>query len=97
MLLDYASNHHAVKDVFWVAIALGARTYMYPLFSQSHFEALLTAVNEHRSAGYPLPAGTCCYVDGPCHDRACNCGGQIRTIKYITLPTTSGASSTTAT
>lgn len=95
MMLDFASNHHAIKDVFWVGIAVGATLYTYPLFSHSHFEALRTAVTEHRTAGHPLPAGTCCYVDGPCHDRACECGGKIRTIKYITLSTTSGTSSTT--
>ena len=92
-MLDSASDHHLIEAVYWVSIAVGAKTYMYPLFSYSHFEALSTAMTEHQRAGHPLPAGTCCYVDGPCHDRACQCGGKIRIIGYITQSTTSGASS----
>lgn len=95
MKLDFPSNYHAVKDLYWVSIGVGATPYLYPVFSHSHFEALMTAVTEHQKAGYPLPVGTCCYVDGPCHERACDCG-KIRIIKYVIISTTSGASSTTA-
>ena len=94
MELDFASNHLAIKEVFTVGIALGGKLYLYPILSHSHFEALLAGMTEHRNAGHPLPPGTACYVDGPCHEPACDCGGKIRIIKYVVLPTTSGASRT---
>ncbi len=69
---------------------------MYPLFCLNHSEALQAALTEHRSAGLPLPAGTHCYVDGPCHDLACDCGGKTRVMKFTILSTASGDSNPAA-
>lgn len=94
---DFANNYLASKEVYCVGIAVGAKVYMYPLFCLDHSEALRTALIEHRRAGHPLPAGTDCYVDGLCQDRACDCGGRIRIVKYTVLSTTSGDSSPAST
>jgi hypothetical protein len=87
--LDFSTNRDASKtDLYFVTIRIDGCWYTYYYFCFDHWHALQLAVADHQKAGHPLPLGTSCIVDGPCHDHACGCGGQKRIKEYFVFPQT---------
>jgi hypothetical protein len=73
---DLSTNRDASKaDLYFVTIRVDGCWYTNYYFCFDHWQALHLAVADHQKAGHPLPLGTSCIVDGPCHDHACGCGG----------------------
>lgn len=81
-MFDFPSNNSApVKDSYLVAIWTNLLTDgvdVYDYFCFDHLEALQLAISEHKMAGRPLPVDARYLVEGPCHDRGCDCGGKNR-------------------
>ena len=64
------------NDVYTVAFFINERTYPYPLFCLNHQQALEKAFGGHEEAWGPLPIGSRCVGQGPCHDAGCPCQGM---------------------
>jgi len=77
---------HTFLASYEVAISVDGKLYLYRYLCSNHLEALMMALKDHMEAGYPLPLGTPCLVQGPCADSACDCGGKLRLKLYVTLP-----------
>jgi len=84
MNLDFSTNNYvSIGELYLVTLCVDGRLCEYSVFSFDHWQALQLAIAEHKEAGHPLPLVTGCLVEGPCHERGCDCGGRMRIKEYF--------------
>lgn len=72
-----SSENRAYFIALWTDLGADGMD-IYEYFGVDHWEALALAISDHKSAGRPLSIDTRFYVEGPCPDRGCDCGGKTR-------------------
>jgi hypothetical protein len=77
------------KNYYLISIHTNGTICLYPSFSFHRSEAVQRAIAELQESGIPIPVGTHCFLEGPCEDPTCNCGGKQRVTEYIIADQTS--------